>query len=514
MTEELPRGWATVPLREIAEVRLGRQRSPDRATGPNMRPYMRAANVTWNGIDVSDVKEMDFTPKEFETYALKDGDVLLSEASGSADEVGKPAIWRNEVPGACFQNTLIRVRSRGPALPEYLHLHFFADARLGKFVAAGKGIGINHLGAEKMASWPTRLPPLNEQRRIVAKLEALQSRSRRAREALDAVPPLLEKLRQSILAAAFRGDLTKDWRRAERQAESSGDFLRRVCSSTPTNDDSTAHQARRERSSEGDGHVASTASLPDGWQWTSGTQVFSFVTSGSRGWAEYYADAGAPFIRIGNLDHEHIGLDLREIQHVSPPPGAEGVRTRVKADDILISITADLGMVAIVPQNIGEAYVNQHIALARPRPGFSARFLAYYLASPLDGKRLLLATNRGVTKAGLGLDDIRRVVIPVPPPDESAVIVQRLDRALGRLRSVGDDIAGMASRLAELDRSALAKAFRGELAPQDPNDEPADAMLARLKADAARAASSNKPVSRRGRRGKPPADADDAATNE
>ena len=74
-----PRGWASARLSEIAEVRLGRQRSPARANGPHMRPYMRAANVTWRGIDTSDVKEMDFTPSEFETYALRRGDILLGD---------------------------------------------------------------------------------------------------------------------------------------------------------------------------------------------------------------------------------------------------------------------------------------------------------------------------------------------------------------------------------------------------------------------------------------------------
>lgn len=227
VSDPLPNGWLRVRLDEVAEVRLGRQRSPDRAKGEHMRPYMRAANVTWNGISLEDVKEMDFSPREFVSYELREGDILLSEASGSASEVGKPVLWRNEVDGCCFQNTLIRVRSRGPD-PEYLHLHFLADARLGKFAAAGKGVGINHLGADRMSSWPTALPPLNEQRRIVAKLESLQARSRRAREALDAVPPLLEKLRQSILAAAFRGDLTKDWRAKHRDVEPASELLKRI----------------------------------------------------------------------------------------------------------------------------------------------------------------------------------------------------------------------------------------------------------------------------------------------
>ena len=80
--------WMKVPLSKIAEVRLGRQRSPKRAVGPNMRPYMRAANVTWNGISLHDVKEMDFTPAEFETYALRPGDLLLPKRPGPRPRSG------------------------------------------------------------------------------------------------------------------------------------------------------------------------------------------------------------------------------------------------------------------------------------------------------------------------------------------------------------------------------------------------------------------------------------------
>ena len=75
-----------------------------------MVPYLRAANVTWDGLDLSDVKSMNFTPQEQEIYRLRHGDVVLGEASGSPHEVGKPAIWRNDLDGCCFQNTLLRVR--------------------------------------------------------------------------------------------------------------------------------------------------------------------------------------------------------------------------------------------------------------------------------------------------------------------------------------------------------------------------------------------------------------------
>lgn len=209
---ELPPGWSSVAIREIGDVRLGRQRSPDRATGPHMRPYMRAANVTWNGISLHDVKEMDFSPQEFEGFALRPGDVLVGEASGSRLEVGKSAVWRGEVPGACFQNTLIRVRVNEAALPEYLQRHLAYDARRGALADISRGIGIHHIGAAGLADWQISLAPLREQKRIADKLDALLARVDACRLRLDRVPAILKRFRQSVLAAATNGELTREWR--------------------------------------------------------------------------------------------------------------------------------------------------------------------------------------------------------------------------------------------------------------------------------------------------------------
>ncbi len=126
---ELPTGWARCELSDIARVRLGRQRSPSRATGPNMRRYVRAANVRWHGISIADVKEMDFSQSEFETFRLFKGDILIVEGSGSATEVGKTAVWNNEVPDCCFQNTLIRVRAPRDYVP-FLHKHFVGAVQI------------------------------------------------------------------------------------------------------------------------------------------------------------------------------------------------------------------------------------------------------------------------------------------------------------------------------------------------------------------------------------------------
>ena len=203
---ELPEGWTWATAVQLGEVRLGRQRSPKRATGPHMRPYLRAANVTWDGLDLSDVKEMDFDPREYETYQLRTGDILLAEASGSADEVGKPAVWADQIAGCCFQNTLIRVRAF-PTVAPYLYMHLLADARTGALGRAARGVGIHHLGAQRTESWAVALPPLAEQHRIVAEVDHRLSVIHQAESTVKANLTRAERLRQSILKQAYSGKL-------------------------------------------------------------------------------------------------------------------------------------------------------------------------------------------------------------------------------------------------------------------------------------------------------------------
>jgi type I restriction enzyme S subunit len=203
---DLPHGWVWARVDQLGEVRLGRQRSPKNHQGPHMHPYLRAANATWDGADLSDVMEMNFKPSELEIYRLKKGDILLSEASGSANEVGKPFIWKEQIPDCCFQNTLIRVRLFHLP-PYYLHLHFFTDALTGRFGRIAKGVGIHHLGANRLAEMPVAIPPLAEQERIVAEVERRLSVVSATERAITANLARAERLRQSILHRAFNGRL-------------------------------------------------------------------------------------------------------------------------------------------------------------------------------------------------------------------------------------------------------------------------------------------------------------------
>jgi type I restriction enzyme S subunit len=194
--------WRPVPLRDVADVQLGQQRAPVHAADVNPIPYVRAANVTWQGLDLRDVKSMGFPNAA--RYRLTYGDILLAEASGSASEVGKPAIWRDEIPDACYQKTLIRVRCRADRLNYDFAYYFFLHAALsGQFARLAPCVGILHLTAERMLVWPTVAPGLTVQAAIVAEVDRRLSIVREVEAEVDANLKRAQVLRQAVLARAF-----------------------------------------------------------------------------------------------------------------------------------------------------------------------------------------------------------------------------------------------------------------------------------------------------------------------
>jgi type I restriction enzyme S subunit len=203
---ELPCGWCWATVEQMGDVQLGRQRSPKNRSDKYPTKYIRAANITEDGLALDDILDMDFSPNEQATYRLAVGDIVLSEASGSPDQVGKPAVWNGEIENCCFQNTVIRLRPAGP-FSSYA-LVVFRDYYFNKrFAKVAAGVGINHLSAAKFSVLPFPLAPLEEQALIVAEVEERLS-------VLDAAESQIEtnllrsaRLRQSILKRAFDGKL-------------------------------------------------------------------------------------------------------------------------------------------------------------------------------------------------------------------------------------------------------------------------------------------------------------------
>jgi type I restriction enzyme S subunit len=141
----------------------------------------------------------------------------------------------------------------------------------------------------------------------------------------------------------------------------------------------------------------------------------SFITSGSRGWAKYYSDEGDVFLRINNIRYGYFKLD--DLKYVNAPNNAEAKRTKIETNDLLISITADLGRTAVVTEQLNGSFINQHLALIRlKKEDINPLYLAWYFAMPF-GRSVVLRKNRNAVKAGLNFDDIKAFDIVVPPLD-------------------------------------------------------------------------------------------------
>ncbi|WP_200933015.1 restriction endonuclease subunit S [Acidovorax sp. Leaf160] len=181
--------------------------------------------------------------------------------------------------------------------------------------------------------------------------------------------------------------------------------------------------------------------IPQEWDVVTLESVSKTVTSGSRDWARFYADSGALFVRIGNLTREHINFRYESTMYVRPPRNADGQRTRLESGDILISITADLGIIGVVPDGLGEAYINQHIALVRPDlEAVNSRFVGHYLAGPV-AQTYISKLNDAGAKAGLNLPTIRGLLTAKPLRSEQDQIAARLDEIDNRIQNAAAESA-------------------------------------------------------------------------
>lgn len=182
-----------------------------------------------------------------------------------------------------------------------------------------------------------------------------------------------------------------------------------------------------------------------------------YMTSGSRGWAQYYNDLGALFLRIQNVNNGKLILD--DVIRVQLPNKTEGTRTRVQENDLLMSITADLGRTAVIPKDFEEAYINQHLALLRLNSDLvNPMFLAHYFCTDF-AKLQVQKYNKGGAKAGLNFTDIKKIHIIIPPKylqDKFAEIVNQIERTKNTYQNSLNELNNLFGSIAQ-------KAFKGVL---------------------------------------------------
>ena len=202
---ELPSDWRTTTVDEAGQTGLGRQRSPKYHSGPNMKPYLRVANVFEDRIDTSDVMQMHFDEADFDKYRLEVGDVLLNEGQ-SPEFLGRPAIYRGEPPNVAFTNSLIRFVPGPDVTSEWALLVFRRHMHSGRFMKESRiTTNIAHLALGRFRSVEFPVPPLKVQDELVAATRAALDSEDRATEQIRSAASRTTALRRSVLTQAFAG---------------------------------------------------------------------------------------------------------------------------------------------------------------------------------------------------------------------------------------------------------------------------------------------------------------------
>ncbi len=426
---ELPRGWASTTLGKIAETQLGKMLSAKARTGNSGRAYLRNKNVQWGRVDLDDVFHMDFSDAEFEKFRLREGDLLVCEGG----EVGRAAIWRGQLPECAYQKALHRVRPRGGVQPEfllYLFMHYSHARRFDEYVT---GSTIKHLPQEDVRLLPVPLPPLAEQRRIVAAIEEQLSRLDAASAATDSARRRIRVFRSRVLVSVIPDPVPDHWRLA-------------------TVGEAGEIQLGRQRA------------------------------------PRYHVGPNMrPYLRVANVFEDR--LDLEDVMQMEFS-AEDYERYRLEPGDILLNEGQSPELIGRPAMYRGElpgvCFTNSLIRF-RPSVSVVGEFALLVFRRHLHTGRFQREARITTNIAHLSAGRLKSVEFPIPPLEEQREIVRSIDRSLSLIADVDAAATVALRRERSLRRSILASAFRGELVPQDPDDEPASVLLERIAVEGAAA---------------------------
>jgi type I restriction enzyme S subunit len=292
------------------------------------------------------------------------------------------------------------------------------------------------------------------------------------------VPGILKRFRQSVLAATTTGKLTEDWREDFPQcvdAQSLADKLHAA------HEAAGGHKAGHAAAPTEDVHDLSTDMFPNAWALVTLRDVVlpdRPITYGILKPGPVLAE-GVPYIRVADFPGDK--LNLASIRKTSPKMDEEFKRSRLRPGDLLLSIRGTVGRLVVIPDELAGANITQDSARLSVQPTVNRDYVLWYLRSSMAQDRMKGST-KGVAVRRINIGDVRALQLPLPSLEEQTEIVRRVETLFAYADRLEARYQTARAQVEKLTPALLAKAFRGELVPQDPNDEPASALLARIRA--------------------------------
>ncbi len=461
---ELPEGWHLLRATDACVlVQSGGTPRGRPFTDAGEVPFLKIQNIVDQRVDFSSRRQ--FIPARVHTGELRrsivrPGDVLMNIVG---PPLGKIAIVPDEYSQWNINQAIVAFRTAKLLLPQFLYYLLCEGAEVRRIESEYRGsAGQVNISLSQARSFLFKVPPLAEQRRIVAKVEELLAHVNAARDHLARVPAILKRFRQSVLAAACSGRLTEEWRQANNG--DSRTSLREIGERRRTE----WLRAQMERG--GKGKSAPPAppddealpEIPTPWSWASADSVCSQITDGEHIQHRYHS-VGRPMltathVRDGFVAFKDFGLisdsDFKRcLERCAPRTG----------DILIVSVGATTGRSAIVQREPAFAIVRSVLML---RPLIDPRFLLRWTQSSWCCRWMTEASGASA-QPHFYIADAKRMPVPLAPPDEQHEIVRRVDALFALADSIEQRVAAAAARTDRLTQAILAKAFRGELVPTE-----------------------------------------------
>ena len=471
MSEGLPTGWKTVALSKIADINPRHPKGLDDSMPVSFAPM---AVVSESGPEFVSLEERPLgeVRKGFTHFA--EGDVLFAKITPCMEN-GKGAVatgLRNRL--GCGTTELHVIRPLAGVDPYYLY-RFLSQRSIRRaakenFTGTAGQLRVPSVFIEELA---VPLAPLNEQSRIVAKVEKLVGKVDACQQRLAKIPVILKRFRQSILDAAVTGKLTADWRNESREPVSAKEDLKAFIE----HKQNVIGTEKRVEPTQG--HELLTEAVPDSWDVPSLGDLFKFIDY--RGKTPKKSDQGKRLITAKNIRMGYI--EEVPIEFVSEKYYVQWMTRGFprKGDIFFVTEGATMGFVALNNRDDEFALAQRTIALQPFKPIDTRIFFFFMMSAHFQDLVRLNAT--GSAAVGIKAAKFRSLPIAFPPLVEQHEIVQRIEGLFALADQIEARFTKAKALVDQLTQSLLSKAFRGELVPQNPNDEPASVLLERIKAE-------------------------------
>ena len=491
---DLPEGWNRACLPDIANINMGQ--SPPGSTyneiGEGLPFFQGKADF---GPRFPTVRVWCTEPKKL----ADEGDVLIS--------IRAPVGPTNVANCQCvIGRGLAGLKPLGE-IPTELLLHALRlqEPELSK---TGTGSTFTAINKKDLEQIEINIPPLAEQKRIVAKVEELLGHVNAARGRLSKVPALLKRFRQAVLANACAGKLTEDWRENNQNIESVGVLYERINQRRQKEYEAVCRKAKKNKKRPPrepvylKEYVADDDSLPDipeEWNWSKvcylglyGDEAVKTGPFGAILKSREFVSEGVPIIAVGNVQWGYFDLEGARVDHVTEEKAEELSSYLVRTGDVLFTRSGSIGRSMVVP-NIADGWLmSYHLLRVRADQNLINPEYLYFVFSGCEASKEYIAESIvGTTRPGFNTKILENLPVPLPPLEEQKEIVRRVEELFKWADAIEKRLAAATRRAEKLTQSILAKAFRGELVPteadlariENRSYEPASELLNRIQSE-------------------------------